>query len=126
MHWLGARKDELVWCTTATGWSKSARNVFLAPWLCGAAAMIVEGRFEPPERLELIERERVNVVCQAPTEYRVLAQAHALRALPSVRRMVSAGEALNPEVIAAWREATRTDDRRRLRPDRDRASGRQP
>ena len=29
-----------------------------------------------------------------------------VRPLPSVRRMVSAGEALNPEVIAAWREAT--------------------
>ena len=60
-HWLGAREGELVWCTTATGWSKSARNVFLAPWLCGAAAMLVDGRFEPAERLELIERERVDV-----------------------------------------------------------------
>ena len=35
--------------------------------------------------------------------------------------MVSAGEALNPEVIEAWREATGLDDQRRLRPDRDRA-----
>jgi acyl-coenzyme A synthetase/AMP-(fatty) acid ligase len=102
-HWLGARKDELVWCTTATGWSKSARNVFLAPWLCGAAAMIVDGRFEAEQRLDLIERERVNVVCQAPTEYRVLAKRAQLRPLPSVRRLVSAGEALNPEVIEAWR-----------------------
>ena len=106
VHWLGARPDELVWCTTATGWSKSARNVFLAPWLCGAAAMIVDGRFEPAERLDLIEREEVNVLCQAPTEYRVPARRGQVRPLPSVRRMVSAGEALNPEVIAAWREAT--------------------
>jgi acyl-coenzyme A synthetase/AMP-(fatty) acid ligase len=105
-HWLGARKGDLVWCTTATGWSKSARNVFLAPWLCGAAAMIVDGRFEPEQRLELIERERVNVVCQAPTEYRVLAKRAELGPLPSVRRLVSAGEALNPEVIDVWRSAT--------------------
>ena len=105
-HWLGARDGELAWCTTATGWSKSARNVFLAPWLCGAAAMLVDGRFEPAERLELIERERVDVLCQAPTEYRVLAKRAELGELPSVRRMVSAGEALNPEVIDAWREAT--------------------
>ena len=80
--------------------------MFLAPWLCGAAAMIVDGRFDAPERLELIERERVNVVCQAPTEYRVLAKRTELRPLPSVRRLVSAGEALNPEVIDAWRAAT--------------------
>jgi acyl-coenzyme A synthetase/AMP-(fatty) acid ligase len=105
-HWLGAREGELVWCTTATGWSKSARNVFVAPWLCGAAAMIVDERFEPSERLDLIERERVAVLCQAPTEYRLMAKRAELRELPSLRRMVSAGEALNPEVIGAWREAT--------------------
>ncbi|MCD6016756.1 MAG: AMP-dependent synthetase and ligase [Solirubrobacterales bacterium] len=105
-RWLGARKGDLVWCTTATGWSKSARNVFVAPWLCGAAALLVDGRFDAAERLELIERERVDVLCQAPTEYRVLAKRTGLRALPSLRRMVSAGEALNPEVIEAWREAT--------------------
>ena len=105
-RWLGARAGELVWCTTATGWSKSARNVFLAPWLCGASAMLVEGRFEPHERLELIEREAVDVLCQAPTEYRVLAKGGELGPSLSLRRMVSAGEALNPEVIDAWREAT--------------------
>ena len=105
-HWLGARHGDLVWCTTATGWSKSARNVFVAPWLCGAAAMIVDGGFDAAGRLELIEREAVDVLCQAPTEYRLLAKRTPLRALPSVRRMVSAGEALNPEVIEVWREAT--------------------
>ena len=104
-RWLGARGGELVWCTTATGWSKSARNVFVAPWLCGAAAMIVDGRFEPHERLELIEREGVEVLCQAPTEYRVLARRAGLRRLPALRRAVSAGEALDREVIAAWRDA---------------------
>jgi len=103
-HWLGARDGDLVWCTTATGWSKSARNVFLAPWLCRATAMIVEGRFDPEERLALIEREQVNVLCQAPTEYRVVAKRVGLRPLPTVRRAVSAGEALDPGVIAAWRE----------------------
>ena len=38
-HWLNARPGELVWCTAASGWSKSARNVFIAPWLRGAAAL---------------------------------------------------------------------------------------
>jgi acetyl-CoA synthetase len=103
-HWLGARAGELVWCTTATGWSKSARNAFLAPWLCGAVALLDEARFDPDRRLELIEREGVEVLCQAPTEYRMLAKRARLRPLPSLRRMVSAGEPLNPEVIQAFRE----------------------
>jgi acetyl-CoA synthetase len=110
-HWLGARTGELVWCTAASGWSKSARNVFIAPWLSGAAALLHDGRFDPHERLELLTRERVNVLCMAPTEYRVLAKRTTLRELPDVRGMVAAGEALNPEVLRAWREATGLDVR---------------
>jgi acyl-coenzyme A synthetase/AMP-(fatty) acid ligase len=104
-HWFGSRKGELAWCTTATGWSKSARNVFLAPWLTGAAAVIHDGRFNPAERLDFAEALGVNVLCQAPTEYRMLAKRAALRPLPMLRRMVSAGEPLEAETIAAFRDA---------------------
>jgi acyl-coenzyme A synthetase/AMP-(fatty) acid ligase len=105
-HWMGAQPGELVWCTAASGWSKSARNVFIAPWLSGAAALLHDARFDPHERLELLERERVNVLCMAPTEYRVIAKRASLRELAQLRGMVAAGEALNPEVLRAWREAT--------------------
>jgi acyl-coenzyme A synthetase/AMP-(fatty) acid ligase len=105
-HWVGARKGELAWCTAAPGWSKSTRNVFIAPWLRGASALIHDARFDPDERLELIERQGVNVLCQAPTEYRILAKRTELRPIGSLRRMISAGEPLNPEVIRAFREAT--------------------
>jgi len=104
-HWLGSRQGDLVWCTTSTGWSKSARNVFLAPWLTGAAAVIHDGRFDPARRLELVEALGVDVLCQAPTEYRMLAKRTALRPLPALRRMVSAGEPLEAETIAAFRDA---------------------
>jgi acyl-coenzyme A synthetase/AMP-(fatty) acid ligase len=104
-HWFGSRRGELAWCTTATGWSKSARNVFLAPWLTGAAAVLHEGRFDPAERLDFAEALGVNVLCQAPTEYRMLARRTALRPLPKLRRMVSAGEPLDPETIEAFRGA---------------------
>lgn len=103
-HWFGAREGELAWCTAAPGWSKSARNIFIAPWLCGAAAMLHDGRFDPSERLELIEREGVSVLCQAPTEYRMLAKRAELRPITSLRRLVSAGEPLNPEVIRLFRD----------------------
>jgi acyl-coenzyme A synthetase/AMP-(fatty) acid ligase len=104
-HWVGARKGELAWCTAAPGWSKSTRNVFIAPWLRGAAALIHDARFDPDERLEVIERQAVNVLCQTPTEYRILAKRTELRPIRSLRRMVSAGEPLNAEVIRAFREA---------------------
>jgi acetyl-CoA synthetase len=104
VHWFGSEAGELAWCTAGTGWSKSSRNSFVAPWLTGAAALLHDGRFDPEERLRLVESEAVNVLCQAPTEYRMIVKRAAVRPLPSVRRMVSAGEALNPEVIAEFRD----------------------
>ena len=103
-HWLDARAGDLVWCTAATGWSKSARNVFIAPWLRGAAALLHDGRFDPAQRLELLAAEEVNVLCMAPTEYRVIAKRVQLRPLPALRSLVAAGEALNPEVIRTFTE----------------------
>ena len=103
-HWFGARPGEIAWCTAATGWSKSARNAFIAPWLCGAVAYMQEGRFDPAERLAICEREGINVLCQAPTEYRMLARRTELRPVAGLRRLVSAGEPLNPEVMRAFRE----------------------
>ncbi|HEX8084500.1 MAG TPA: AMP-binding protein [Solirubrobacteraceae bacterium] len=105
-HWLDARPGDLVWCTAASGWSKSARNVFMAPWLRGAAAVLHDARFDPEERLDLLERERVNVLCMAPTEYRVIAKRARLRRFAALRGLVAAGEALNPEVLRAWEDAT--------------------
>ena len=104
--WLAPDPGALVWCTAASGWSKSARNVFIAPWLRGAAALLHDARFDPAERLELLERERVDVLCMAPTEYRVMAKRVDLRPLPALKGLVAAGEALNPEVLRAWHEAT--------------------
>jgi acetyl-CoA synthetase len=105
-NWLGARPGELVWCTASSGWSKSARNVFIAPWLSGAGALLHDARFDPHERLALLARERVGVLCMAPTEYRVIAKRATLGPLPDLRAMVAAGEALNPEVLRAFEEAT--------------------
>ena len=110
-HWLGPSAGELVWCTASSGWSKSARNAFIAPWLCGATALLHDERFDPAQRLELLARERVNVLCMAPTEYRVLAKRTTLRPLADLRAMVAAGEPLNPEVLRAWHQATGLDIR---------------
>jgi acyl-coenzyme A synthetase/AMP-(fatty) acid ligase len=105
-EWLDAKPDELVWCTAASGWSKSARNVFIAPWLNGAAALLHDARFDPHQRLEILEQERVNVLCMAPTEYRVIAKRARLRPVASLHGLVAAGEALNPEVLRAFQEGT--------------------
>jgi acyl-coenzyme A synthetase/AMP-(fatty) acid ligase len=105
-HWLAPRAGELVWCTAASGWSKSARNAFIAPWLQGAGALLHDARFDPHERLDIVEREAVDVLCMAPTEYRVIAKRAEPRRIASLRGLVAAGEALDPDVLGAWHEGT--------------------
>jgi acyl-coenzyme A synthetase/AMP-(fatty) acid ligase len=106
-HWLDARPGDLVWCTAGTGWAKSIWNVFLGPWSQGAEILLHEGGFDARERFELLERMEVTVLCQAPTEYRLMAKLDGLERhdLSRLRHAVSAGEPLNPEVIKAFRDA---------------------
>jgi acyl-coenzyme A synthetase/AMP-(fatty) acid ligase len=103
-HWFGARAGDLCWCTAASGWSKSSRNSFVAAWVRGAAALVHDGRFDPDERLAIVEQECVNVLCMAPTEYRAIAKRGELRPLPTLRHAVAAGEPLNPEIVELWRD----------------------
>jgi acetyl-CoA synthetase/medium-chain acyl-CoA synthetase len=105
-YWLDLQEGDRLWCTSGTGWAKSIWNVFLGPWSQGTEIFFHEGGFDPAERLDLIERYRITVLCQAPTEYRLLAKAPELERadLSSVRHAVSAGEPLNPPVIERWRD----------------------
>ena len=105
-HWLDAHEQDVVWCTAGTGWAKSIWNVLLGPWSHGAEVVVHEGAFDPEARLSLLERLGVTVLCQAPTEYRMMAKLDSLATahLPALRHAVSAGEPLNPEVIERFQE----------------------
>src|SRR5829696_283016 len=105
-YWLDLQEGNRVWCTAATGWAKNIWNVVLGPWSLGNEIFVHEGAFDPAERLDLIGRYGITVLCQAPTEYRVLANAPELENadLSSVRHAVSAGEPLNAAVIERFEE----------------------
>ena len=81
----------------------------------------------PPSGCALCAELGVNVLCQAPTEYRMLAKHGDLERVAGLRRLVSAGEPIEPEVIRLFRE--RLGTRRsptataRPRPARSPASG---
>ena len=106
-HWLDAHEQDVVWCTAGTGWAKSIWNVLIGPWSCGAEVVLHQGAFDPEDRLGLMQRLGVTVLCQSPTEYRILAKLDDLASahLPRLRHAVSAGEPLNPEVIERFQDA---------------------
>ncbi|MGH3086514.1 MAG: acyl-CoA synthetase [Rubrobacteraceae bacterium] len=105
-YWLDLQEGDRLWCTSGTGWAKSIWNVFLGPWSMGAELFFHEGGFDPAERLKLIQDYEITVLCQAPTEYRLLAKTKELEEadLSKIRHAVSAGEPLNPPVIERWKE----------------------
>ena len=105
-YWLDLQEGDRLWCTSGTGWAKSIWNVFLGPWSLGTELLFHEGGFDPAERLGLVQDHGITVLCQAPTEYRLLAKTPELERadLSSVRHAVSAGEPLNPAVIERWKE----------------------
>jgi acyl-coenzyme A synthetase/AMP-(fatty) acid ligase len=108
-HWLLARPGDVVWCTTDTASPLTVWTLLLGPWSRGAEIVLHEGPFDPAERLDLLRRFEVTILCQPPTEYRALAEAGETvlaRHLPQrLRRMVSAGDFLSSDVVAAFEQA---------------------
>jgi acetyl-CoA synthetase/medium-chain acyl-CoA synthetase len=65
-YWLDLQEGDRLWCTSGTGWAKSVWNVLLGPWSLGTEIFFHEGGFDPAERLDLIARYGITVLCQAP------------------------------------------------------------
>ncbi|WP_116810173.1 AMP-binding protein [Steroidobacter cummioxidans] len=106
MYWLGLKPGDVHLNLSSPGWAKHAWSCFFAPWNAQGTVLAYQyERFDPVALLNVIERCGVTVFCAPPTVWRMLIQQDLKRWRPALREAVSAGEPLNPEVIAAVREA---------------------
>ncbi len=103
-RWMGVRQGDRIWCTAATGWSKSLRNTWLAAELTGAEAVLHDARFDAAERLSLIGHLAPDVLCMSPTEFRMCARDPAFERADcsSLREAVAAGEPLDAATVERW------------------------
>ncbi len=105
--WLDLGRDDLMWCTADTGWSKAGTSILFGPWSRGAAVLFYDGPFDAAERLRLIARYGVSVFCGAATEFRrLIDEDFSSVDLGRLRLAVSAGESVNPEVTRRWQALT--------------------
>jgi acyl-coenzyme A synthetase/AMP-(fatty) acid ligase len=105
--WLDLEPGDRIWCTADTGWSKAGTSVIWGPWSTGATAFQYDGPFVPAERLRLIAERRITVYCASSTELlRLAGENPGAYDLASLRRTVSAGEAVSPVVADRWERAT--------------------
>jgi acetyl-CoA synthetase/medium-chain acyl-CoA synthetase len=99
--------EDLHWTVSDTGWAQAAWTSLFAPWNRGAAIFIQDarGRFDPKLTLSALERYPITTFFAPPTAYRMLVQEDLAAVRPSaLRHTLGAGEPLNPEVIASWRD----------------------
>ena len=106
--WLDAHEDDIIWNVSDTGWAKAAWTSLFAPWLKGAAIFAFhQSSFNPDDILETLHQLPITVLCAPPTAYRMFVRSKDQQLkFKSLRRCLSAGEPLNPEVIDLWEERT--------------------
>ncbi|MBI3736926.1 AMP-binding protein [Candidatus Sumerlaeota bacterium] len=107
--WLGLTPADLHWNLSDTGWAKAAWSSLFGPWSLGAAVFVQQAapKFDARDTLQVLRKFPITTFCAPPTAYRALVTLDLKeRPFKALRDAVAAGEPLNPEVIAVWKEAT--------------------
>jgi acetyl-CoA synthetase len=107
MYWIGIQPGDVHLNLSSPGWAKHAWSNVYAPWIAGAAVLVLNyPRFSAAGLLAALGDVRVSTFCAPPTVWRMLIQADLGSAdVSALRECVAAGEPLNPEVIEQVRKA---------------------
>ena len=102
-HVLDLAEGDRTFSVSKLFFSYGLSNSLALPFSAGASAVLVPERAEPRLVFETIARERPTIFFAVPTAYAALLQHGDDADLSSVRRCVSAGEALPPAILERWR-----------------------
>ncbi|UFS58802.1 AMP-binding protein [Subtercola endophyticus] len=106
LYWLGIGPNDVHLAISSPGWGKHAWSCFFAPFNAEATVFIYNyGRFDPVALRERLDQHRVTTFCAPPTVWRMLIQSDLGTKPRALHEALSAGEPLNPGVIAAVEEA---------------------
>jgi acetyl-CoA synthetase len=106
MYWLGLRPGDRHLNLSSPGWAKHAWSSFFAPWNAEATVVMVNhARFDAASLVRELARCEVTSFCAPPTVWRSIIQLPLDAFKVSLRELASAGEPLNPEVIAQVQKA---------------------
>ncbi|NUT98755.1 MAG: AMP-binding protein, partial [Saccharothrix sp.] len=107
MYWIGLEPGDVHLNISSPGWAKHAWSNVFAPWNAEATVFVHNySRFDAARLMSEMDRCGVTSFCAPPTVWRMLIQADLTALKTPPRKVVGAGEPLNPEVIdqvrAAW------------------------
>jgi acetyl-CoA synthetase len=107
LYVIGLKPGDVHLNISSPGWAKHAYSSFFAPWNARATIVaLTQPRFDAKEALDVLVRCGVTTFCAPPTVWRILVQQDLPAWKTTLREALSAGEPLNPEIIAhverAW------------------------
>ena len=106
-------RNDIYWCTADHGWITGTSYGILGPWLLGITQVHFAGSFDPERWFQVLQDQQVSVWYTAPTALRMLARAEDVDYrgydLSHLRRILSVGEPLNPEINRWGREILNHD-----------------
>lgn len=108
-YWLNCIDDGLHFTLAETGWAKASWGKLFGQWLCGSAIFVYDfhGKFDPEDLLNHITKYKITTFCAPPTVYRFMIKNDLSKYdLSSIKYMMTAGEALNPEIYRQIRLKT--------------------
>ncbi len=106
--WIDLRPEDRLLHAGQLNWTYSLGVGLMDPWAAGAAAVLVRGWIEPGVWPRLIQEQGASLFAAVPSLYRRILKYGDLTLVrdSQLRHGLTAGEALSPELYAAWKEAT--------------------
>ena len=100
MYWLDLQEEDVHYNISSPGWAKFAWSSFFAPWNAGATIFTFKyNAFDPDKTLKMIEKYKITSLCAPLTVWKLFVIRDLKKYNFNLKKIVSAGEPLNPEII---------------------------
>lgn len=107
MYWLDLQEDDIHYNISSPGWAKFAWSSFMAPWNAGATIFTFNyAAFDPDKTLDFIEKYKITSLCAPLSVWKLFVLKDFSKYNFNLKKIVSAGEPLNPEISKKVEELT--------------------
>ncbi len=99
MYWLDLQEDDVHYNISSPGWAKFAWSSFMTPWNAGSTIFTFKYEaFDPDKTLDYIEKYKITSLCAPLSVWKLFILRDFSKYHFNLKKIVSAGEPLNPEV----------------------------
>ena len=107
MYWLDLKPDDIHYNISSPGWAKFIWSSFLAPWNAGCTAFTIKyDQFDAEKVLKAMDTNKITSLCAPLSVWKLFGSKDFTKYNLSLKKMVSAGEPVNPEISKMAKDLT--------------------